>query len=270
MKKAIVVICVIMLVFLLGCSKKDMFETQTPKENSTFLSVTTEVMQTDQDGTENLPARYDNYWNDDKPIRELLTKTYRLDELESFFQQYFSVRDYISDGTKKPTLMFDELDVVFPVEMLRSPLYSVYLVEEGGLFYVFWSTPYWLKEIPQSDDNCPRHKKLAVEITAYIPNYDRKLDFKSVRQGSGTAEEIIRIDPYFDINFLFSSGARTYHYINSEEIMVIFYHEEQELDSYSKMIVREKRRISRQDPSPESSYSLIFPEDLPELREEGQ
>ncbi len=54
MKKAIVVICVIMLVFLLGCSKKDMFETQPPEENSTFLSVTTEVMQTDQDGTENL------------------------------------------------------------------------------------------------------------------------------------------------------------------------------------------------------------------------
>lgn len=263
MKKRQIFCFVIVLVFLSACGNKTIIDSSSWRtDSSDTVSLTVDTTSVTKEMDNNLDRkRY--YWDDQKPLEELLSKAYNLDEIDSFFQLYYTVRDSVlTEKSSKQTLMFYDVDQHFPIEVLRNGMYSVYRIKEGGYYYVFWYPPLW-QGIPQREPDAPLQDILAVELTAYIPSCDRQLDFSTARWGSGTLEDVRTIDPYFEFDIKRSSGPTTYSYLNSHEVLEIRYKQSQEIESYSQLVIMEKRIIDRQSAGGKTCFSSILQEDLP-------
>lgn len=139
MKKRQLFCFVMVLVFLSACGNKTITDSsswRTDSSDTVGLTVDTTTSVTKEMDNDLDRKRY--YWDDQKPLEELLSKAYNLDEIDSFFQLYYTVRDSVlTKKSSKQTLMFYDVDQHFPIEVLRNGMYSVYQIKEGGYYYVF-------------------------------------------------------------------------------------------------------------------------------------
>lgn len=189
-----------------------------------------------------------------KALDELLTTEYRLAELRSFFENHHS--NAASLDPEYSSLSLADVDSCFPVEVFRSNGYTVYKVEEGGYYYVFWAMafPYNGADTDYSG-GVP-----TVYFSAYCPSHSA-VDFSSIEAGVSKASDVLLLDPDMQLDLLSSRGRFSYSYINENSILQIEYQIANTLEQYSDLIVEEMTIIPRE--SAASAFSRITEADLP-------
>lgn len=191
--------------------------------------------------------------NDTETLESGLTKEYDLNELRAFFKGS-NANENIGFGTTASALVFGEVNDKYPVEILRTGGYSVYKVSQGGYFYVFWAKPVATAENPSNGEP-------SVYFSAYLPSDISPNSFDSLTPGSSTAEDVRKIDPSFELVFYFSNGIFSYSYINDETVLQIAYEQQENINGYDDLIVKEKKIVART--SAPTKYSAVLSSDLP-------
>lgn len=169
-------------------------------------------------------------------LEELLHHSYPLDELQAFFAPfpaynyyeaswvYFPISWYIEHpGTEPDKSQFhafymSEINERFPMECLRlnnRHYYTVYRVEEGGYYYVFFASTFNETFDPISD---PR-----MNTSFYLDRTISPKAFADVEIGKTTMDEIVEIDPSLDLDFGRSSGPASYSLLSDGSILALYY-----------------------------------------------
>ena len=161
--------------------------------------------------------------------------------------------------SKVEPALFREVNERFPVETVRPGDYTVYKVRQGGYFYVFWDhtvvdDPFGFIPIGESGNGI-------VYATAYLHKEKKASEFDSLIPGVSTAEDVRKIDPYLEMDFLRSRGTFSYSYLNKDEILEVKYKEVGNIDGYDDLIVENIEILSKSFPV--SRYSYILQQDLP-------
>ena len=215
---------------------------------------------------------WDKYTLDDFVSKEeALTVDYDLNELLAFFEK--NDPDEESEGEK---LSFSQINLVFPVEIIRSGRfsdgrssvgrYSIYKVHQGGLFYLFWDNSYtlnWNNDMSAFiHDSTVSISEPSVKFYAYLPADKRNLDFDtSITVGVSTADDVTKIDPYAEFSTLLSYGIVSYSFLDESTVVRIEY-DSTGVDNSKILVVKDVSYVNRTD-----SYSClcdIFPSDLPD------
>ena len=187
----------------------------------------------------------------DNSIYKELTAEYSIEELKSFFNDH-SINEDFEDN--KQLLLFSEVDRKYPVEILRDKKYTVYKVEQGGFFYVFWIDSF-------SDKVDGSESELCVYFTAYFTS-DRTMDlFAAISPGLSTAEDVKEIDASLELSFLRSSGIYSYSFLDDNTILQIEYDAGEEIKGDEDLIVKDISTIPRK--TAPSVIGTILSEDLP-------
>lgn len=171
-------------------------------------------------------------------LDDVLTDTYSLADLEDFFQiplsQDYAALDNVG-RTKK--LSWNEVNSSFPIQCLRynnNQHYSVYKVNEGGYYYVFWSVPLVNEtpaETPTAED------MIKVYATLYLDRLPSVKSFNSIKKNRSTANDILLIDPHMEMNFM-TSLISSYSRLDDGHIVIVYY-KYQNLNSLNDLIVQE-------------------------------
>ncbi len=183
-----------------------------------------------------------------KPLKEILTTTYDIHELEAFFKNRSLNVSFMNPDFRN--LSFEEVDERFPVEVIRPGGYSVYSVAQGGCYYVFWA----LRDVDSISNTT------SVYFCAYLPSRQSISSPDSIKQFCGTFEDVLNLAPSTELNPMLSSGIYSYSYINADQLLQIKYRADS-TTTPNGLLVKENKLISRVG-SP-SMYSLIFEMDLP-------
>lgn len=205
----------------------------------------------------NHPIWGDVKLEDIKPLKKILTQKYDLDELTEFFGNRTC---HVSIIHKEDLpLRFREVNERFPVEVVRPGDYTVYKVRQGGYFYVFWdhtavNDSFGYIPIGESDNGI-------VYATAYLCKEKKAAAFESVIPGVSTAEDVRKIDPFLEMDFLRSTGTYSYSYLNKDMILEIKYKKAVNIDGYDDLIVEDIE--IRPKASLVSRYAYILQQDLP-------
>ncbi len=193
----------------------------------------------------------DYIMDDSKTLEDSLTTEYDLDELCAFFEGKNMNEQFRNKNA--PVLTFYEVNNRYPIEVLRTGGYSVYKVRQGGYFYVFWVSSFSTETNSKNE--------LCVYFSAYLSS-DKSSDlFDSLMPSVSTAEDVRKIDPYFELTFLLSSGTYSYSYLDDKTILQIEYMRSQNVSEYDDLVVKEKTVLPRD--SQASGYSAILSKDLP-------
>lgn len=193
--------------------------------------------------------------DDSKNLDDVLTKKYKLSELKSFFEKS-NTNENIGFNVKTSNLSINEVHRQFPIEIIRTSGYSVYKVDEGGYFYVFWVKPL-------STDLNEFNNEPLVYFTTFLSETLEDNMFDSLKIGESTAQDVYLIDPSFELSFLNSNSIYSYSFLNTDAVMQISYKYQGEFDCYSDLVVENKSVISRS--AAPSRFSSILQKDLPQF-----
>ncbi len=194
-------------------------------------------------------------------IDDIVTKSYGIEELRSFFGTVFDNDPMYEHSDSKGTITISDVNNRFPIECLREK-YAVYKVTEGGYYYVFWSL--FCDDTSIENASYGDVNNACIHFAVYL-DPDSALsenDFASVKEGVSTAEDVQRIDPSFEMNILMSSRLPSYSLLGDGSVMEICYDPHSSCRSYADMTVVSKRVITRREESA-SLLSLILKKDLP-------
>lgn len=218
-----------------------------------FTSCDSRESETDMDN-----IFFDKYVTDDSgDLENILTKEYDLNDLSSFFEGSNANENMLFDVA---ILSFSEVNQHFPVEVIRTGGYSVYKVKQGGYFYVFWVDTF-------TDYVSQAKNEPSVYFSAYLPSELSTSIFDSLIIGVSTADDVKKIDPFFELSFLSSSGIFSYSYLDNDTILQIEYVYQgkasgyDDLIVYDDLVVKEKVIVPRN--SVPSRYSSILSSDIP-------
>ena len=227
--KCILVVALLFALFLIGCDTTPAEETAAP----TSAEVTTEptaqppaeTVPEETGPAPTIPALSDmNFYpkeyfviDDETPLEEALTVAYPLAELEAFFRPQ---ENNMRPGEAVP---FAEIQERFPIEVFRSPGYSVYKVEEGGYFYVDWS---W--EPKEYEGEEPQ-----VFFCAYINGNRDPAELEVLLANKWWREppnledsnylHVLAIDPYAEMRPDLGMNDYTVTYLNPNELLICYY-----------------------------------------------
>ena len=190
--KIFVILALVITHLLVGCSSNI-----SPQESTTLTSPTI-------------------YWgnvipNDISPLEESLTISYPLSDLRA----YFSPHNIVSLNAEG-WLSYSEINLHFPIEITRSQGYSVYRVAEGGFYYVFWINTLDPDTFAQNED--PQ-----MYYSTYIPSSEVKKDFSQIKERSSTLQDVVLLDPDYELQYHRSSGIYSFSYLSPEKILQVSY-----------------------------------------------
>ncbi len=180
-----------------------------------------------------------------------LTEKYDLAELTDYFQKR-NANDSALTGVSS-NLCYNDVNVRFPIELTRPEGYSVYKVSQGGLYYVFWS------EIVDTDTDISKLNP-AVYFSSYISSENDASAFKSLQVGISTAEDVKKIDPFFELSFMESSGVFSYSFLNDAKVIQIEYSSNSNINSFKDLKVKDISVLPRKESA--SRYSTVLSQDL--------
>ena len=192
----------------------------------------------------NIQADFDNNLTIESD--KLLTHSYPLADLENFIKDRNSNKRYRVFEKNEPTLLFyNELNEKFPIEVLKygdERAYTVYRVEEGGYYYVFWSHAYPSGGTPcdgSAENVCTDTEHMIVYFSAYLGSYVKALDIFFLRKNMSTAKDVMMIDP--NLEFVsFSRGYVSYSLLNKTMILEVWYTYTYSEDmDYSDLIIKD-------------------------------
>lgn len=138
-------------------------------------------------------------WLDKYPVSQeeeistLNMKSYPLEDLKSYFGIYSSV-EYGKFGgwPEHYSATINEINEKYLIQNVRyyeGKYYTIYKVEEGGYFYIFWGMT--------SNLDCTEYS-IKVYDKFYINELNKKENFTSIEKGS-TFEDILIADPWADL-----------------------------------------------------------------------
>ena len=241
MKRMIVGIIVLSILFWVGCK---------------IVSVAgVSIKQKDNHTTENgIPS-----------AGSTLTRTYSLVELQEYFgivspnegQVYGTMQD--STRLKKSAI-----NEKFPIEYTREistvVSYSVFKVDEGGYYYVFWSSNYPVVKQAVIESSEARGEVL---FTVYFESLPQLNDFNMLEIGMSTAEDVSRISSAFELSFAMSVGPQSFSLLNDGSVLHIMYERNTNTKSREDLLIRQIRIMSKEDAQSVSYLASIIRDDLP-------
>ena len=141
---------------------------------------------------ENSASNYQNFLtNNTVSLESTLTAAYPISNLQAFFNN--DVCKPLADWEPLHTIY--QVHTTFPIEIVRSvqsfrPMkYTVYRVQEGGYYYVFWEERSW-------DD-----QTLYPYATFYLNGFCNWDDFTSLVIGKSTMADFYTIDPIAKLEY---------------------------------------------------------------------
>lgn len=158
------------------------------------------------------------------PLKQALTTSYSLDELDTFFRSFSRQEIPPSDQTgyfinlgTSPTLA--QANLKFPIEVLRCTnhpeaaytYYSVYQVREGGYYYVFWNY--------SSTENPPFYYC----STFYLNGYFYREDFSQLTVGQNTLADVYTIDPTLTLQRYADQRYFSTHLLEDGNVLSLYY-----------------------------------------------
>ena len=159
-----------------------------------------------------------NEVNNDIPIDEELKNSYDINELEQFFKSRTLNESRYNNSIKGTDILsFDEVEERFLVEVLRDNDYSVFKVDQGGYYYVFWIPA--IDNVLIVDTINSQDVRLVVNSTLYIPSNNKRGGiFEKVSKGDSLSD-LHLVDPYVYLNNLLSTGIYAYSFVDKETVI---------------------------------------------------
>lgn len=158
-----------------------------------------------------------------------LTVSYSLADLESFIKDRIAESALFFDDESHPPLFYSELDEQFPVEVLNPGNdgvimgYTVYRITEGGYYYVFFGHGAPVDAPSHSSADCSDKEHMLVYNCAYYGALNKKSDFKSLKVGVSTAEDVLKIDPNAQWRSFSARGRVSSSLIRNNQVVEITY-----------------------------------------------
>ena len=157
------------------------------------------------------------------PLKQALTTSYSLAELDAFFRSFSrpeippsDQRGYFINLGTSPTLA--QTNLKFPVEVLRCTnyleyytYYTVYQVQEGGYYYVFWNY--------SSTENPPFYYCSAI----YLNGYFYREDFFQLTVGQNTLADVYEIDPTLTLQRYADQRYSSEHLLEDGNVLSLYY-----------------------------------------------
>ena len=200
--------------------------------------------------------------DDQRSLKSALKNEYDLNDLAEFFKDG-RINVGLGLSVNYNHLKFETVNAKYPVEIVRNGGYSVYKVSQGGYFYVFWEIPFAAPESGQlfAGATSESQEEPQVYFRSYLSSDVPFERFSSLVPGYSTAEDVKKIDPWFELTFLMSNGTYSYSYLNDNELLEIRYEIYQNVSEYRDLIVEKIRVVPRK--SAPSRYAPILQGDLP-------
>lgn len=191
------------------------------------------------------------------PISELCKNSYALADLYSYFGDV-SPNEALTFGSLEvhDLLVFNEVDSCFPIECIRQSgpvcFYSVYRVNEGGYFYLFWGRT---ANVSQYDP--------VVSMTTYIPFLPSRNDYRFVQISIDTGNTIANISTAVEFNFAASSAICSYTLLDDGYILETRYKCATQISSLEDLVITSMRVLPKHDAQAASYLAWIKGDDLP-------
>lgn len=220
-----VAICLVVAVTIAGCTSLTKHKT---------IVRTTDFLKTNQNIDNDDSGVYNGYRYDNRAeLSTLVSEEYSIKDIQSYFKAtYSNEREYFNElGTLADQKdLMDSVNKTFKIECLRKSLYNyytVYKVKEGGHFFVFWQHA---------------NSKDYVISSFYMPNVKTLEEFKTIKEGKSSFEEVKKIDPSVELNTSLSSGIYSYCLLDSGDVLSI------KFDMYKLQdIINQGKTITRRD-----------------------
>lgn len=239
MNKAIILLLIICLLFVHSCSSIIRDENNTTHTNESTTNCA------------------DEFKFSDAPLGELLTVSYDINELDSFFipRSYNEMLIRDDNDTDKELLTIYEVNESFPVEVLREGEYSVYKVKQGGYYYVFWIFSTGNTSSITIDEESLKNFHRVVGNVLYISS-DKTVDDISTKISSGdTLLELHKLDKYVFLNVLLSHGQYAYSFVDKDTVI-----EFKLTNEHGHYLINSIDKLSRKDTS--CGFGCIFEQDF--------
>ncbi len=189
---------------------------------------------------------------------EALTTEYDLNELISYFTPHHI---HLPKDIKTSNLKMEEINKRFPIELTRQNEYSVYKVKQGGYYYVFWINTTTGSILQEDGSEVETDLEATMYFTAYFSGeYPSKSQFKKLKPGTSTAQDVIALDPNASFDFFKSTYDTSDSFLEDDWIATVHY-ERSDRKSYDSMIIREVTFARRSEAY--CLFAYILPQDLP-------
>lgn len=189
--------------------------------------------------------------NDDILLEKALSREYELEDLTAFFTG--SNQNGYVEGRKE--LLLSEVNKAFPIEVLRSPKYTVYKIKGGGYYYIFFRDVYKNGDTNSVEELQPL--KTVVYYSTYISDKEEIFDWEQLKPGTSTAEDLKQLSS--NTEFLYeTSMPMSFTYINKDFLLVVRY---TWASGENEMIINTIKVTPREQSV--GCYACILEQDLP-------
>lgn len=199
----------------------------------------------------------DDIISNENSLEEVQHKQYSLDQLTTFFGEY-PKNEYIvynpnrDDWRNDCYNRFKAMSVLLDIGVMRKAedvYYCAFDVQEGGMYYVFW-TDYFNDKNPLPIYN------------VHISDLKDSSAFAGLMPGTNTAADVIAISNATELQFADNGNTISYTLLKDGKILKVIYEECEEITSRDDLIINSIEEVDKQECLSVSFLSKIFEKDL--------
>lgn len=199
----------------------------------------------------------DEIISNENSLEEVQHKQYSLEQLTTFFGEY-PKNEYIvynpnrDDWRNDCYNRFKAMSVLLDIGVMRKVedvYYCAFDVEEGGMYYVFW-TDYFNDKNPLPIYN------------VHISDLKDSSAFVGLMPGTNTAADVIAISNATEMQFVDNGNTISYTLLKDGKILKVIYEECEEITSRDDLIINSIEEVDKQECLSVSFLSKIFEKDL--------
>lgn len=199
----------------------------------------------------------DDIISNENSLEEVQHKQYSLEQLTTFFGEY-PKNEYIvynpnrDDWRNDCYNRFKAMSVLLDIGVMRKEedvYYCAFDVQEGGMYYVFW-TDYFNDKNPLPIYN------------VHISDLKDSSAFVGLMSGTNTAADVIAISNATELQFVDNGNTISYTLLKDGKILKVIYEECEEITSRDDLIINSIEEVDKQECLSVSFLSKIFEKDL--------
>lgn len=199
----------------------------------------------------------DDIISNENSLEEVQHKQYSLEQLTTFFGEY-PKNEYIvynpnrDDWRNDCYNRFKAMSVLLDIGVMRKVedvYYCAFDVQEGGIYYVFW-TDYFNDKNPLPIYN------------VHISDLKDSSAFVGLMPGTNTATDVIAISNATELQFVDNGNTISYTLLKDGKILKVIYEECEEITSRDDLIINSIEEVDKQECLSVSFLSKIFEKDL--------
>ena len=216
-KRQLIVLRLLLVgVLLWGCTEQTAGTTPTETILPTEKTIVTEVT------TEPEKQMKISFYESDLASAELIS--YPLEQLRSYFPYSSSVENNWCGAVENlDDYNYEKITAAFPSGALRvygtdeKCYYTVYKVQEGGWFYVFWDA---VRAAVPAESELPKPWSSTMLYVSELKSYE---DFAALEIGVSTGTDVTKIDPAGQFVFTLSNRTPSWHLLADGSVLEIEY-----------------------------------------------